>query len=303
MIILNNSYPTAEENLAFEAAYFQKFKQDTLRIWRNPNAVIIGKHQNAFSESNIAYCIKNKIPIIRRISGGGTVFHDLGNINFSFYRFVDQTNQIKYSDNLKIITDSLSALGFSIWVNDRHDIYAGDSKISGNAQHVSKGRALHHGTILYDSDMTSLRSAIKKKHGIFTDKSVKSFRSKVTNLRNFKELGSCDDFEKLLLNQLRNEGQLTEPQIDLMPEISNYHSEDWNFGYGPGFKFTSNDITLPFELEVNRAGEILMATSTNIEIQNLLKGFPPFFRYSAIKAYLDKTNTDSSRKLFDCLFA
>ena len=125
MLILANSLNSPEENLSFEEYYFNVFEEDTLRIWRNPASVIIGKHQNAFSEANLNFCHQNQIPIVRRISGGGTVFHDLGNINFSFFRFVEKGNQINYSENLQMVSDVLRSMGFRVHQSQRHDLFIG----------------------------------------------------------------------------------------------------------------------------------------------------------------------------------
>ena len=303
MVILNNSYQTAEENLAFEAAYFQSFEEDTLRIWRNPNAVVVGKHQNAFSEANLVFCSDNGIPILRRISGGGTVFHDYGNINFSFFRFVEKSDQVKYSNNLSIIQQALQKMGFNVWVNERHDIYSGNSKISGNAQHLSKGRALHHGTILYDSNMDMLRCSIKKKNGTFTDKSVKSFRSKVKNLREDIDLGTKDEFLELFLNIIEKNGTFKVSSIDISNHLPLYQTNEWNFGYGPKFQFKIENSEYPFVIEVDRGGEIINAYSDRKEIHEMLIGLPSDYKYSHVTSYLKTISTDTATMLHHMLFS
>jgi lipoate-protein ligase A len=303
MIIIDNTYSTAEENLAFEAAYFESFTEETLRIWRNPNAVILGKHQNAYAEVNLSFCKENNIPILRRISGGGTVFHDLGNINFSFYRFVDKTNQIRYDDNLKIITHSLRRLGYDLLVNERHDIYAGEFKISGNAQHVSRGRALHHGTILYNSDMEMLRGSIKKKYGKITDKSVKSFRSKVKNLRDDLNLGTNEEFFEKLYNSISEFGNKRSVSIEIKNHLKQYQTDTWNLKYGPKFQFESFEPDCPFTITVCRGGKIGMIESEHSEIKYICHDYPAEFDYDQINSYLKSIESKSAKRMIEILFS
>ncbi|MEZ4721834.1 MAG: biotin/lipoate A/B protein ligase family protein [Flavobacteriales bacterium] len=256
MKLLVQSFDTAEKNLAFEEWYFHRFEEDTLRLWINPKSVVVGKHQNAFAESNQAFCSQHQIPIIRRISGGGTVYHDEGNVNFSFFRHVEKGQQINYDRNLDIIQGALVQLGYPVERTVRHDLFIGEHKISGNAQHVSKGKALHHGTILYSSDKTLLSAALKNDCGHFEDKSVKSVRSPIRNLDELKSIGSVGEFlgalaKAINLNQIEPEFGADEiAQLAL----EKYSSWDWNFGYGPAFRFISRNSD--FQVIVERGGLI-----------------------------------------------
>jgi lipoate---protein ligase len=272
MKLIFNSYPSAEENLAFEEWYFKNFEEETIRIWRNPSSVIIGKHQNAYAESDLLYCNESAIPIIRRISGGGTVFHDSGNLNFSFFRFVDIENPISYKRNLEIIKACLNALGYTVNISPRNDLFYENYKISGNAQHLSKGRVLHHGTILYDSDKEKLNKAIKRSSGRYEDKSVKSVRSQVCNLRDKLDIGNTDVFLFELLNWLNSRFSFLEVgTIDLSREIDEkYNKESWNYHYGPAYTFYSEDAEWPIELSVERGGKILNASSENTRLNQII---------------------------------
>lgn len=259
MKILPLSFDSAAKNLAFEEWYFQHFQEETLRIWCNPTSVIVGKHQNAYAESNYLFCKKENIPVIRRISGGGAVFHDLGNINFSFFRFTDKEKLIDYDANLDIISAALRKLDYPVQVNKRHDIFLNKHKVSGNAQHVSKGRALHHGTILYDADMALLSRGIKRTSGSFEDKAVKSVRSPVVNLRSILNLGTSDQFVQKLLNAIAMEElTLSKPDHIRLQELmdTKYLHEDWNIGYGPAYTFTNSHGGFQAHMAVARGGEI-----------------------------------------------
>jgi lipoate-protein ligase A len=302
MLILANSLNSPEENLSFEEYYFNVFEEDTLRIWRNPASVIIGKHQNAFSEANLNFCHQNQIPIIRRISGGGTVFHDLGNINFSFFRFVEKGNQINYSENLKMVSDVLGSMGFRVLQSERHDLFIGETKISGNAQHVSKGRALHHGTILYDSDMQLLSNSIKRQYGHFEDKSVKSVRSKVSNLKHFIDFGTSSEFYERLVQTFIDHYTLqtaTFRQNEVNPK---YYASIWNFGYGPKFTLTCNEKNHYLILEIDRGGQINTVESNHEDWLVIFEEIEKF-DFELISKRLNSINTTASNALQIQLFS
>lgn len=302
MLILANSLNSPEENLSFEEYYFNVFEEDTLRIWRNPASVIIGKHQNAFSEANLNFCHQNQIPIIRRISGGGTVFHDLGNINFSFFRFVEKGNQINYSENLQMVSDVLYSLGFRVNQSERHDLFIGETKISGNAQHVSKGRALHHGTILYDSDMQLLSNSIKRQNGHFEDKSVKSVRSKVSNLKHLIDFGTSSEFYECLVQTFIDQFTLqtaTFTQNEVNPK---YYTSAWNFGYGPKFTLTCKENNHYLILEIDRGGRINKVESNHEDWLALFEEIEKF-DFELISKRLNSINTIASNALQIQLFS
>lgn len=262
MRLLDLSYPSAEENLAFEEWYFQHFEEETLRIWINPPSVISGKHQNVLAECNLHACRELKIPVLRRISGGGTVYHDPGNINFSFFRFVNRNKMIDYDRSLNLIQNVLIKLGFPVSMSARHDLFLGEHKVSGNAQHLRSGRVLHHGTILYDADLDHLRVAIKRTSGSFIDKGVKSVRSPIANLRAFKDLGSTENFKSKLMDAFHFEGLL---DLSIIPESSKiaelintkYTQDQWNFGYSPTYDYSNEIGALNCKIKAARGGEIL----------------------------------------------
>lgn len=258
MKILALSFATAEENLAFEEWYFEHFEEETLRIWRSPKSVVVGKHQNALAEVDLNFCLENKIPVLRRISGGGTVYHDLGNINFSFYRFVEKEKMIDYVRNLDIIKETLIHLNYNVRMSARHDLFLDETKISGNAQHVKRGRALHHGTLLYDADLSALSSGIKREKGEFVDRSVKSVRSPIANLRQHNNLGNTEEFQTKLISQLSKSHGFEMLDFNKSPDLDKekYHKNEWNFGYSPNYTFEKTEGDWYAKLTVERGGII-----------------------------------------------
>lgn len=275
MKLIQDTFRTPQENLAFEEWYFRHFEEETIRIWRNPSSVILGKHQNAYAESNFLHCQESNTPIIRRISGGGTVYHDLGNINFSFFRFVDTENPISYVKNLELIKGCLKLMGYDVIISPRNDLFVGNYKVSGNAQHLSKGRVLHHGTILYDTNKPALDLAIKRSFGRYIDKSVKSVRSSVINLREVLDLGSTSEFLLKLIDALKTQTQPTTFRFEKPDDelLKKYHDPNWNFHYGPGYVFYSDDSIFPISLEVDRGGLIRNATSPDLNINDIVSRF------------------------------
>lgn len=249
--------PTCAENLAYEEWYFAQFERETLRLWVNPRSVVVGKHQNALSECHFHFCRTHHIPIVRRISGGGTVYHDPGNVNFSFFRWVQKEKMIDYDRSLNMIHKALQSLGYPVEMNERHDLFLEGQKISGNAQHLKKGRSLHHGTLLYDADLDLLRSSIKRPSGVFEDKAVRSVRSPINNLRSYKDLGDTPSFLQKLHATLI-ELNFEEAALPLEREALNdaikerYDSDDWNFGYSPHYVFRNAYKAFTVELEVER---------------------------------------------------
>ncbi len=154
-------------------------------LWQNSPAVIVGKHQNALAEINVAFVMANNIPVVRRLTGGGTVFHDKGNINFTFIKNADDEGKmIDFRKYAGPILEGLQSLGLNAQFSARNDIFLNDKKISGNAEHIyaKKKRVLHHGTLLFNSNLALLNEAIKANPDRYIDKAVNSVRSVVTNI-------------------------------------------------------------------------------------------------------------------------
>jgi len=168
-------------NLAIEEYFFDNFTEDIFMLWQNEPTVVIGKNQNVYAEINREYLKKNNIKVARRITGGGAVYHDLGNINYSFIGNIDQP-KIDFEYFSKPIIEALSSLGLSVSLSGRNDIMAGDKKISGNAQCNRGGRVLHHGTLLFNSDLSVLSEVLSVDPEKIKAKALSSTRQRVANI-------------------------------------------------------------------------------------------------------------------------
>lgn len=292
MQIIVHSYPSAQANLAYEEWLFQRFEAPVLRIWTNPQSVVVGKHQNAMAEANVPYCMEEHIPIVRRISGGGTVYHDPGNVNFSFFRPVDADKMIDYERNLKHIQTALHALDYPVEMNARHDLFLNGHKVSGNAQHLRRGRALHHGTILYSAQREALSKSIRRGSGTYIDKSVKSVRSPIANLQEHRSLGKTEAFVEALVNVLKQQGMntttaLTPETSELEALISTRYSEEaWNFGYSPSFTLYRKTASYTVNASIERGGIISSFELTGSGM--IPTGQPALFFPSLIVQWIDE---------------
>ncbi len=239
-------------NLALEEYFVTESDEDILLFYVNTDAVVIGKHQNPWKEVDLTSITNTGKPhkVARRLSGGGTVFHDIGNINFSFIRNKD-VDFVNFREHIEPISIALSSLGIPNEISLRNDIFVQNHKVSGNAEHVNsrKKRILHHGTLLYDSDLIRLNGSIRAKEKLTIEThAVDSVRSPVMNMRDIQDLGNTPDFLSTLTSRL---------QYDLgIEEISNINPEnindvnelvankyirwEWIFGHTPSFKYTDD---------------------------------------------------------------
>lgn len=244
-IISENTEPSF--NLASEEVLLKSRTEDYFLLYRNAPSIVVGKHQNTLAEINLPYVEKNGIPVIRRISGGGTVFHDLGNLNFAFITSGREGELVDYKRHTQPIIEALKEMGLDVSLGKRNEILLGKKKISGTASHVFKKRVLHHGTLLFSSRMDDLSRALKVKPGKFEDRAVKSVRSEVTNIsEHLVHKIEVNDFQKLLFDSILDsmEGamkyQYNEKDLNEITKLKKdkFSTWEWNFGYSPGYQFT-----------------------------------------------------------------
>ncbi|AEC02424.1 lipoate--protein ligase [Parasphaerochaeta coccoides] len=158
-------------------------KEDFFFLWQNEPSIIIGKNQTTLEEINSAFVEERGIHVARRVSGGGAVYHDLGNLNFTFILNVDDLSRVNFFKYVQPVIDALATLGVKAELSGRNDILIDGKKISGNAQRIANGRLMHHGTLLFDENLDDLVAALNVNPDKISSKGSKSVRSRVTNIR------------------------------------------------------------------------------------------------------------------------
>lgn len=248
MVTLCVNQPNSDPyfNLAAEEYFLKNFQEDFFMLWRSRPSVVVGKHQNALAEINHEFVRGNKIPVARRLSGGGTVFHDPGNVNFTFIRSVANISEVNFKVFTVPVVSALRKLGVEAYTSGRNDLLIAGKKISGNAEHVHKNRVLHHGTLLFNSHLADLKGALKVDLSRFEDKAVQSNRSEVTNISDYLSTPvSVQEFTDFLFGEISPDFpesrlyQLTPEDIQAIEKLSKekYQTWDWIFGYSPRYRF------------------------------------------------------------------
>ena len=232
-------------NLATEEYLLRHTTKDVFFLYTNTPSIIVGKHQNTLGEINYRFVNEKHIPVYRRLSGGGTVYHDGNNLNFCFIQTGKKGELVNFERYSEPIILALKELGVNAAFGKRHDILIEGKKVSGNASHVYKSRVMHHGTLLYNTDLSILNKALKTNPLLIKDKAVKSVRSEVTNIAD--HLNEKLPFEKFvqyifdcLIKHYKHCGsiQLTSEESDRIKALSEekYNTREWNYGYSPNYE-------------------------------------------------------------------
>jgi len=241
-------------NLALEEYLMRHLdlSHDYFLVYVNQPCVVVGRHQNIFEEVNYPLCIQFNLPVVRRISGGGTVYHDEGNVNFSFITRYERHKFNNYRYFNAPILKFLHSLGVKAELNGRNDIVVNQQKISGNAQFTSKDRMFSHGTLLYSADLERIHSLLHHPSGAIQSRAIKSVRSNMINISQLlNHPPNLESFIRLLIASIfaeQGEIPLYRPTAAEWKNIftlarDKYQSWEWNFGESPDFTF-QNTITI-----------------------------------------------------------
>lgn len=248
MITILNDSVDPYFNLAFEEHIFSNYRDnDVFLLWRNSPAIIVGSYQNILREVHMRKLLELGIPVLRRISGGGTVYHDSGNLNYTY--ITDSDGSVDYEKCMAPIIDALNRLGVSAVKSGVCEITVNGLKVSGSAQRVVKGRVLHHGTLLFDSDLELLDSLTTgRKNDNFVSRGTVSAICKVTNIsQHMDEKITVDEFKNRLLDLLvpsEDRYELSDREIETVRKNADekYRSWKWTWGAAPQFTYEKSGI-------------------------------------------------------------
>jgi lipoate---protein ligase len=293
MIFILNPYKNIYFHLATEEYLLNHLETGFIMLWEAEKSVVIGKHQNALKEINFPYVQENKINVARRISGGGTVYHDKGNLNFTIVAPIEenQSFQVNYKKYLEPVIQYLETLGIEAAKSENNDLIINGLKVSGNAQHHGRKqhKILHHGTLLFDADLKTLGAAIKGAEEIYKDKSVASKRKNVENIQYFlKNKINFDSFKAGLQDYLVKHYNIQEirdlscdetDQIEALA-VTKFEKWEWNYGYSPAYQLNKSFDMLNhhfvLDFNVERGGKFLkseVVTKPNNEIGKEISGY------------------------------
>lgn len=254
-------------NLAFEEHVLKTRNEgEWLILWQNANTIVVGLNQNTEEEINRPFVDAHGITVVRRTTGGGAVYHDMGNLNYSFISNLGDAQTLTMERFTGPVCQVLSGMGANAEASGRNDITIDGKKVSGVAQRIVGERILHHGTLLFDSDAAMISGALKADPAKFSSKSAKSVRSRVGNIRaELSEDMSLPEFWSRLLAELTSDGmireQLSAEELESIRRQADekYRSWDWTYGHSPKYGFKNRlrfpGGTLEVELDV-RDGHI-----------------------------------------------
>jgi lipoate-protein ligase A len=246
MLFIENNNRDPYQNHGLEEWLMDEMNEDCFMLWHNEKAILLGRNQNYYNEINIAYAKEHNIKIVRRITGGGTVFTDEGNLMFTFISCEGKKDFTDFKKFTKPILNALQRLGVPAVFSGRNDLTIDGKKISGNAQCRYKDKVLHHGTLMFDANTEELAQALNVKEIKLKGKGVSSVKSHVANISNYlNEKMSIEQFRQCLLQMIMEEVddaiefKLSEMQWQEVRErtYKKHGTKEWIYGFQPNFKF------------------------------------------------------------------
>ncbi len=251
MLLIRNDCTDPYFNLASEQYFIENFTESVIMLWRNEKAIVIGRNQNAAEEINCKYVQEDGIKVVRRLTGGGAVFHDLGNINYTVIQPHDPLRFCDYAFFTEPVCGFLRTLGVSAVLSGRNDLLIDGSKFSGNAQTSYKGRLTYHGTLMFDANIADMTHALNPNPLKIQSKGIKSVRSRVTNIAShLPRPMTVEAFLEALYEYLKNsrddiaEYVITERDRLNIQRLADekYQTWEWNYGSSPDYSLRRQQI-------------------------------------------------------------
>lgn len=309
MKYLESPFHDAFSNMALEEYVFEGLPKDDeyFMLWQNKNAIVVGKYQNTIEEINADYVRENNIDVVRRLSGGGAMYQDMGNLNFTFVVNQNTSPTLDFSIFIKPVVRALAKMGVTAEQSSRNDIVIDGKKFSGNAQYNKYGRTMHHGTLLFNSRLETVGSALNPKPDKIESKGIKSVRSRVTNIADYLSQNlTMDDFKCILRQEMLDANNLTNyslspKDLDNIQQLvkNKYSTWEWNWGKSPAcdiqkrrrYPFGGVEISMQVKngiiQDIYISGDFFGNGEID-ELQNQLKGLP--LKQEAIEKVLASAN-------------
>ena len=257
-------------NLALEELLAAEYPGEFLMLWRNGPSIIVGRNQNTLAEIDADIVRARGIPVVRRTTGGGAVYHDLGNINYTIAKNGRLTGGAAFAECAQVVVAALRKMGAPAEFSGRNDIIVDGRKVSGSAKRVLEERTLFHGTMLFDTDLSVLETVLRPDTEKIRSKGIKSVRSRVMNLREIFPEWRMDDFRRAfraaLLEELKLDGASPLPEgfAPRAEELADrrYRTREWNFGSAYPFefrrrgRFPGGSVEVAARIENNRIAEV-----------------------------------------------
>lgn len=310
MIYLETNYTDPYYNLAFEEYVFTQMDplEQYFILWQNYNSIVVGRFQNTAEEINRAFVEERGIRVARRLSGGGAVYHDAGNLNYTFIVSHDAAPELNFRGFVTPVLQTLAELGVQAEFTGRNDLTIDGKKFCGNSQYGSRGRLLHHGCIMLDSNLMDAAQALRVREAKFRSSGIKSVRSRVTTINQHTRAPvSMEAFKTMLVSHCLQSGEMRPAVLSAgqLAEVEllrreKYATWDWNYGVSPAYemtkehKFKAGLVTVHLQAEGERICSIkfygdFFGNGDLSELEKALVGKPltPQLEHTLAKLDLD----------------